>query len=198
MQGKIIYGPFNSDTQEISLSNKTFEDLAFLKEFIKVFKSTSQMAKTDLEFQKKYNEMLHNPKILESLSTINSIVNNIYNKTRTSEMLDIIDKALNCFSVDRFVSAKDENDFELKAHKLMKTDALLAGVYFKNIEAPPKFSMTMPVGNNPVTIEIRNGLWFQYSYDNVQLQTFHIRRFAHFQNFIEAAVEKFHKEKYKS
>lgn len=135
VQGKILYGPFNSDTQQIiSLSNKTFEDLAYLKEGIKVFNSMSKMFKTNLEFQKKYNELLHNPIILESLATINSVVNNIFNKIQTSEMLNIIDKALNCFSVDRFVSVKDEKDFEVKAHRLLKTNESLAGVYFQNIE----------------------------------------------------------------
>lgn len=191
MQGKIVYGPFNDDTKEImALSTKPFDDITRLRQIIDVSNKASEMFRTDEEFQKNYNEFLHNSFLVTNAETIQTILQTLYNKTLTTESLLTFDNALGCFSVDRFVPVNDENELDASVRKLMKTNDLLAGVYFKNIGKEPAYRMTMQVDGRAIMIDNNNGVWFPHLFGSIQLERRHIRGFSKIQELIDDGLAK--------
>lgn len=205
LQGKILYGPANNETNQIvAFANKTFEDMARLREFAGALEMSVKMLKTDKEFRKNFDNLLNlakSPFIQAVLGgsidieTIEQVLDSIINDPQVMQIVEIAGKLLDCFSNDRFVPVNDEKELEDVAHELAKKKLLYAGLYFTSTGNETSYKLRMEVDNTPVTIENRNRFWFPGAEGNFELEMRYHRGFIEIQNSVETAIIKYHKKK---
>lgn len=205
LQGKILYGPVNNETNQIvAFANKTFEDMARLRKFAGALETSVKMLKTDKEFRKNFDNLLNlakSPFIQAVLGgsidieTIEQVLDSIINDPEIIKIVEIAGKILDCFSNDRFVPVNDEKELEDVAHELAKKKLLYAGIYFTSTGNETSYKLRMEVDNTPVTIENRNRFWFPGAEGNFELEMRYHRGFIEIQNSVETAIIKYHKKK---
>lgn len=205
IQGKIIYGPVSDTTKEIvSFSNKTFDEMHRLREFFGSLEMSVKMLKTDKEFRGNFDNLLNLAKspfvqaILGGtvdIATIESVLKSIMNDPRVLEVIEIIGKILECFSVDRFVPVHDEKELEEVAHELAKQKLFYAAFFFTDTSNQTSYKLRMEVDNTPVTVENKNRFWFPGPEGNFELEMRYHRGFIEIQNSIDTGIIKYQKKK---
>lgn len=205
IQGKILYGPANADTDGIvGYGNHTFSEVSRLREFFRSLETTIKMLNTNKEFRSKFDSLLNLAKspIVQAIlggavdiQTIETVLNSIVNDSRVSDVVETIGNIFDCFSVDRFVAVKDEKELEDVAYELAKKKMFYAAVFFTNDASTKEivYKLRMEADNTPVTIENRNRFYFPGAEANFELEMRYHRGFIEIQNSIDSAIIKFKK-----
>jgi hypothetical protein len=207
LQGKILYGPVNDETNEIvRFGNKTFSEVGRLRDFFRSLELSVKMLNSNKEFRSKFDNLLSLAKspfvqaILGGavdIQTIETVLNSIVNDTRIADVIETIGNIFDCFSVDRFIGVKDEKELEDVAYELAKKKMFYAAVLFTNDASSNEtsYKLRMEVDNTPVTIENRNRFWFPGAEGNFELEMRYHRGFIEIQNSIDSAIIKHKKKK---
>lgn len=207
IQGKILYGPINDDTNEIvGFGNKTFAEMSRLREFFRSLETSVKMLNTNKEFRGKFDNLLSLAKspLVQAIlggavdiQTIETVLDSIVNDTRVADVIGTIGNIFDCFSVDRFIAVNDEKELEDVAFQLAKKKMFYAAVFFNNDASSNEtsYKLRMEVDNTPVTIENRNRFWFPGAEGNFELEMRYHRGFIEIQNSIDSAIIKHKKIK---
>ncbi|CRL04038.1 CLUMA_CG017154, isoform A [Clunio marinus] len=207
IQGKIIYGPETDETREIiSYGNKTLNEMNNLREFFRAIETSIKMLKTDKEFRANFDSLMNLAKspfvqaILGGavdVETIESVLYSIINDDRITEVVETVGKIFECFSVDRFIPVKSEQELEDVAFELAKKKLFYAGIYFLNDGRTNEttYKLRMETDNSPVTIENKNRFWFPGPEGSFELDMRYHRGFIEIQNSIDIGIMKYKKKK---
>ena len=199
LQGKILYGPGNNETDEIvQFGNKTFNDVSRLAELIRSIETSIKMLNSDKKFRENFDSLLNLAKspfvqaILGGaidIQTIEMVLDSIVNDTRIVDVVETIGNIFDCFSVDRFIAVNDEKELEDLAYEMAKKKLFYAGVFFTNDETTNEtaYKLRMEVDNTPVTIENKNRFWFPGAEGSFELEMRYHRGFIQIQSSIDKA-----------
>lgn len=207
IQGKILYGPVNNETNEIVMfGNKTFEEATRLRDFVNALATSFKLLKTDQVFRENFDKLLMLAKtpIVQAIiggqfdtDAIGEMMNDVLTDKNVAKLIDMVPNILECFSVDRFVPVKDEKELEDVAFKLSAKKLFYAGMYFTTDESTNEtsYKLRMDVENTPKTNLNKNRFWFPGPEGVFLLEMRYHRSFIQIQNMVDTAIIKYHKKK---
>lgn len=190
----------------VAFGNKTFEEADRLREFVNSLATSFKLLKTDKEFRANFDKLLELAKspIVQAIiggtfdtDAIGEMITSVINDKSIAQLIDMVPNILECFSVDRFVPVKDEQELEDLAHELARKKLFYAGLFFSTDETSNEtsYKLRMEVENTPKTSESKSRFWFPGPEGSFVLQMRYHRSFIQIQNFIDTAIIKYHKKK---
>lgn len=160
---------------------------------------------TNVTIQAKFNGLLN---LIDS-SFVKGLIGNdqgaahikeILEELRTSRMLreivSTVKNILDCYSTDRFVGIRSEEELRQKAFDLNKKRIFQAAVFFNetNINTGAvSYRLHMDVYNSQPTIENRNRFWFPGPAASMLVDLKYHRGFVQIKQALDLAIIKYHK-----
>lgn len=132
------------------------------------------------------------------LDSIENAVSSIVNDTKVLEVIRIAGNALECYSVNRFVSVNSEKELEDRAFELSKKKLFWGAVYFVNSDSKDNettYKLRMETENTPKTVENKNRFWFPDPEKSFALNLRYHRGFIQIQTQIDQAIIKYEIDK---
>ena len=200
IQGKIVYGPGNADTDEIArLANKTFNDMDRLRQFFKTIDTSIKMLQVNGTFRQNFDSLVSlatSPFVKALLgeafdaSVIESVLNAIITDPRIGNVMEIVGNIFDCFSSDRFISVQTEKELEDLAYELNHKKMFYAGIFFSNLTNNISYKLRMNIDDTPITIESRSRFWFPGAGGSFAANMRYHRGFVEIQNTLDTAIIK--------
>ncbi|XP_037044496.1 phospholipid-transporting ATPase ABCA1 isoform X2 [Bradysia coprophila] len=204
IQGKIVYGPGNSVTDEImSRATALFEDVTKLQHFIGALNEIVILLRRDDDFQSNFKKLLslaRSPFVQNiigdsiDIDKVEQLFQSLLFDDKIASTIQTIVNILECFSTDRLVRVTTEAEMEIRAYELSEKKMFHSGIYFINVsrvtDREYSYKIRMDVDNIPITLENRNRYWFPGPSSNFQLDMKYHRGFIQLQYSLDQAIIK--------
>lgn len=133
----------------------------------------------------------------ENAVQIKSFLEAIRSNQMLRDVVSTIKNILDCYSTDRFVGAKSEEQLRHDAFNLNRKRLFQAAIFFNETNIDTRavsYRLHMDVFNSQPTIENRNRFWFPGPAGNMLIDLKYHRGFVQIKQAIDLAIIKYHKK----